>query len=368
MARGNTGCNRSVRGQLAVLSAGFVLVGCTAPEPSKPLSPVADPNAPMRVSTARVSTAPPDPVGQLFNDGPRQVVAYSVNTDPLAVLFRDPAFQVRLSPTASAQRIELAQTPKAQTPTPAPSQTIAPTPSTPTKAELSSASSSSSMEPITQTAAQKATEPAAPESLKTVSPVTASETTTPPIDEPKQSMTAAVPKTQARDAMPAVAATAGTAATTPVAIAAVKPTTSKSPRINEPITLEGLKQNAAAWPIAVKPANVFGSKGPDGSAWRGLIYKSPAKTPVKAIEPGKVVFAQPLRGYGNVIIVDHGKQYTSIYGYNEALMKSVGDTVQKGETIALVGDSGPLADDALYFEIRKGSDPINPSIYLTSSP
>jgi septal ring factor EnvC (AmiA/AmiB activator) len=168
------------------------------------------------------------------------------------------------------------------------------------------------------------------------------------------------------------------AATTPVAVAAAtataatsvpaKPSARDTVLTNDPVVLDGLKQKTAGWPIATKPSNVFGAKGPDGTAWRGLVYKSPAKTPVKAIDPGTVVFAQPMRGYGNVIIIDHGKNYTSIYGYNEALTKKVGDYVRKGETVALVGDSGPLADEALYFEIRKGTLPIDPTIYLATNP
>ncbi len=323
-----------------------LLVSCAAPE-QQPLSPVLDPNAPMRVSTARVTTEPPDPVGQLFNDRPRQVVTYAVNTDPLSVLFRDPAFIVKLSPPEQIQ------------------------PSTAMR-----------LEPVTKTddsvnqttLALAAVEPAAPVNNEPM----VSEPVQNPVPKKAEAdkdgeATPVVTPSSSPKPLPITETVTAPAANTPTAVAAVtkmpaKSTSRSTLASDGPIVLDGLKQKGAGWPIATKPANVFGSKGPDGTAWRGLVYKSPAQTPVKAIGPGKVVFAQPLRGYGNMIIVDHGKEYTSIYGYNQSLTKQVGDMVRKGETVALVGDTGQLADDALYFEIRKGSLPINPSIYLSTNP
>ncbi len=324
-----------------------LLVSCAAPE-QQPLSPVLDPNAPMRVSTARVTTEPPDPVGQLFNDRPRQVVTYAVNTDPLSVLFRDPAFIVKLSPPEQIQ----------------PSTALRPEPITKTD---------DSIKPTT--VARATPKPAVPVNNE------------PMVSEPVQKPVPKKAEADKDEAAPVVTPSSSPkplpmtetviapapAANTPTAVVAVtntpsKPTSRATVDSDAPVLLDGLKQKSAGWPIATKPANVFGSKGPDGTAWRGLVYKSPAQTPVKAIGPGKVVFAQPLRGYGNMIIVDHGKEYTSIYGYNQSLTKQVGDMVRKGETVALVGDTGQLADDALYFEIRKGSLPINPSIYLSTNP
>ena len=131
-----------------------------------------------------------------------------------------------------------------------------------------------------------------------------------------------------------------------------------------PVSLNGLKQKSANWPLPIKPANVFGAKSPEGSAWIGLVFKSKSGEPVKAVEDGRIVFAQNLRGYGNLIIVDHGRQYTSIYGYNSALTKNVGDTVRAGDTIAMTGNTGPITDEGMYFEIRKEGIPINPMLYL----
>lgn len=365
----------------ATLGASTLLAACTTAQPEPPPSPVADPNAPMRVSTARVTSAAPDPVGQLFNDGPRQVVTYSVNTDPLAVLFRDPSFVVKLSAPASAPPpVRITSAPPSP-PAAAPvvtSRSVAP--ATVTKPETVAAPAP---EPQTRVATTQPTTPTMQRSMATApqprempasEPVSVAQSTPqpasqPPSTSPAPAMTDAsgtASQSQTSNAAPATVATA--AVVTTAAVAPRTSTVSEPVASNEPVVLNGLKQKSAGWPLTAKPANVFGAKGPDGNAWRGLVYKSPAKTPVKAIEPGKVVFAQPLRGYGNVVIVDHGKQYTSIYGYNDSITKNVGDVVRKGDTIALVGDSGPLADEALYFEIRKGSVPIDPSLYLASNP
>jgi len=364
-----------LNGLLVVVGAGMLSAACTAPEQSQPLSPVLDPNAPMRVSTARVTAAPPDPVGQLFNDGPRQVMTYSVNTDPLGVLFRDPAFIVKLSPPTSEPQTRALSSLSIQ-PLVVPSSEPASAVDMPM---MASASPTPAIQPASVTiAARKPTaKTAIEESIVPVTPKTAlpspltdqDRTVKPP---PRPSEVVPAPLTAEASSAPTttVDAAATIASTAPIASPAkpVKSTAIDPIVSNGPVVTNGLRQKAAGWPIAKKPDNVFGTKGPDGDAWRGLVYKSPAMTPVKVIEPGKVVYAQPLRGYGNVVIIDHGKQYTSIYGYNDTITKNVGDMVRKGETIALVGDTGPLAENALYFEIRKGSAPIDPSLYLTSNP
>jgi len=72
------------------------------------------------------------------------------------------------------------------------------------------------------------------------------------------------------------------------------------------------------------------------------------------------VFANWMRGFGNLIIVDHGEGYMSLYGNNESLFKSVGDKVNSGDTIAAVGNSGGNEDTGLYYELHKKSKPFNP--------
>lgn len=96
----------------------------------------------------------------------------------------------------------------------------------------------------------------------------------------------------------------------------------------------------------------FGSKRNDGPSWKGLFIKAIEGAEVKAIAAGKVVFADWLRGFGNMIILDHGGQYLSLYSNNQSVLKHAGDSVKAGETIAAAGNSGGNEESGLYFEMR----------------
>lgn len=109
----------------------------------------------------------------------------------------------------------------------------------------------------------------------------------------------------------------------------------------------------------------FGLSRPDGGVWRGIVITAPAGTPVRAVAGGTVVFANWLRGFGNLMIVDHGHQYMTIYGYNQSLLKRVGDHVRAGEQIASVGATGGQVESGLYFEIRHNGIPVDPAKWLT---
>ncbi|MCK9511499.1 MAG: peptidoglycan DD-metalloendopeptidase family protein [Pigmentiphaga sp.] len=76
--------------------------------------------------------------------------------------------------------------------------------------------------------------------------------------------------------------------------------------------------------------------------------------------PGTVVFSGWLRGFGNLLILDHGDDYLSVYGSNEAILKQVGDAVGGGEAVATAGATGGLAQSGLYFEIRHRGNPVDP--------
>jgi septal ring factor EnvC (AmiA/AmiB activator) len=113
-------------------------------------------------------------------------------------------------------------------------------------------------------------------------------------------------------------------------------------------------------PISGKVAARFGAKRGDGPAWRGMFIKAPEGTDVRAVAAGRVVFSSWMRGYGNLIIVNHGGEYLSIYGNNQSLMKRVGDAVKPGEVIASAGNTGGNEESGLYFELRhlgKAFDP-----------
>ncbi|AZY47915.1 peptidase [Bordetella avium] len=108
----------------------------------------------------------------------------------------------------------------------------------------------------------------------------------------------------------------------------------------------------------------FGVGRPEGGVWRGIVLRAAEGTPVKAVAPGTVVYAEWLRGFGNLIIVDHGQEYLTVYAYNQSLLKRVGDRVATGDTIATVGATGGQVESGLYFEIRHRGAPVDPAQWL----
>ena len=108
--------------------------------------------------------------------------------------------------------------------------------------------------------------------------------------------------------------------------------------------------------------NRFGSPRSDsGLSWKGLFIRSAGGQEVRAVAAGRVVYSEWMRGFGNLMIIDHGQSYLTIYGNNEALLKQVGDDVATGDAVATVGNSGGNVDSGLYFEIRyqgKAFDPL----------
>lgn len=113
-------------------------------------------------------------------------------------------------------------------------------------------------------------------------------------------------------------------------------------------------------PVKGVVANRFGATRESGVQWKGLFIRSAAGQEVRAVARGRVVFADWLRGFGNIIIVDHGNGYMSLYGYNESLLKQVGDMVHGGDAIASVGNSGGNGESGLYFELREQGRPLDP--------
>ena len=118
-------------------------------------------------------------------------------------------------------------------------------------------------------------------------------------------------------------------------------------------------------PVKGEITNRFGTQRPDSSVlWKGLFVRTSSGQTVKVIAAGQVVFADWLRGFGNLLIVDHGKGYMSLYGNNESLHKQVGDILRGGDTIAVVGNSGGNDISGLYFELRHKSKPLDPIKWL----
>ena len=94
--------------------------------------------------------------------------------------------------------------------------------------------------------------------------------------------------------------------------------------------------------------------------WQGDLINAKEGTPVHAIYSGKIIYSDWLRGYGLLVIIDHGGHYLSLYARNDTLNHKVGDYVNTGEVIATVGKSGGFQDPALYFEMRHNTQAINP--------
>lgn len=113
-------------------------------------------------------------------------------------------------------------------------------------------------------------------------------------------------------------------------------------------------------PVRGELMNRFGSPRAEGTTWRGLFIRAASGSEVKAIAPGRVVFSDWLRGFGNLIILDHGSGFMSVYGYNDSLLRRAGQTVNAGEPIAAAGSSGGNSESGLYFELRSQGQPVDP--------
>ena len=118
------------------------------------------------------------------------------------------------------------------------------------------------------------------------------------------------------------------------------------------------------WPLRGAVMARFGSNRPEGGVWRGILVRAAEGASVQVVASGTVVYSNWLRGFGNLLIIDHGQQYLSVYAYNQSLLKQIGDQVQTGETIALAGSTGGQVDSALYFEIRHRGAAVDPVQFL----
>jgi septal ring factor EnvC (AmiA/AmiB activator) len=114
-------------------------------------------------------------------------------------------------------------------------------------------------------------------------------------------------------------------------------------------------------PVKGELTGKFGAQREDGGlTWKGLFIRAEEGQPVKAVADGRVVYADWLRGYGNLVIVDHGAGFLSLYGHNESIAKQVGENTVAGEAIASVGSTGGALDSGVYFELRQDGKPFDP--------
>lgn len=122
----------------------------------------------------------------------------------------------------------------------------------------------------------------------------------------------------------------------------------------------GQMRGKLPWPVRGRIVERFGSERLGSLRWQGVVLSAKEGLPVRAVSHGRVAYADWLRGYGYLLIIDHGDGYMSLYGHNQSLHKDVGDWVTAGETIASIGSSGGNERSGVYFEIRRNGKPQDP--------
>jgi murein hydrolase activator len=115
-------------------------------------------------------------------------------------------------------------------------------------------------------------------------------------------------------------------------------------------------------PVRGKLASMFDSPTSE-TTWKGVLINAKEGAEIKAVTKGKVAYAGALKGYGLLIIVEHDKQYMTLYAFNQSLYKHKGDGVEAGDVIASVGQSGGRSKPGLYFEIRQNGKPVDPLVW-----
>lgn len=135
--------------------------------------------------------------------------------------------------------------------------------------------------------------------------------------------------------------------------------------IRAEIDLTGLSKlkRKLSWPVKGRMVRSFGSSKQGYLKWKGVLLGAPIGRQVRTIHNGTILFSDWLKGYGLLTVIDHGNGYMSLYAHNQTLLKSVGDRVETGEPIALVGQSGGQDQAGLYFEIRHQGKAVNPKLW-----
>jgi septal ring factor EnvC (AmiA/AmiB activator) len=136
-------------------------------------------------------------------------------------------------------------------------------------------------------------------------------------------------------------------------------------------TLDGAefaaRKGSLPWPVEGKVNKRFGQARAGGRLkWQGNLILAPTDSSIKAVHRGRVVFADWLRGFGLLTIIDHGDEYMTLYAHSDAILKQVGDFVESGEPIATVGSSGAQSTPSLYFELRQKGIPQNPNSWFSA--
>jgi len=122
------------------------------------------------------------------------------------------------------------------------------------------------------------------------------------------------------------------------------------------------------WPTRGRLTKRFGTRRGGDLKWRGVMIEAEEGGEVRAVSQGRIAFSDWMRGFGLLVIIDHGDGYMSLYGHNQALYKEVGEWVDSGEVVALLGSSGGQTHSGLYFELRHKGRPINPVRWCSGKP
>jgi len=139
------------------------------------------------------------------------------------------------------------------------------------------------------------------------------------------------------------------------------------PDKTETLTSFARQKGYLQWPVKGRLRVKYGSSRKLGKLrWQGVVINAREGSEVSAISHGQVVFSDWLQGYGLLVIIDHGDNFMSLYGFNQSLYKGPGDWVEAGDIIATVGESGGQTKSGLYFEIRKNGKPTNPSRWCSN--
>lgn len=126
----------------------------------------------------------------------------------------------------------------------------------------------------------------------------------------------------------------------------------------------GKPTNSLNWPVPGMILYRFGEPQQGELKWKGMVIKAKEGTKVKAIADGRVILANWLKGYGFIVVIEHGKSDMTLYGYNQRVLVNVGDKISAGQDIALVGTTGGQSSASLYFEIRRDGKALDPSAWL----
>lgn len=259
----------------------------------------------------------------------------------------DPAPAPAASPSGGVSQAALPPLPGASSPTaPAAAPTPPPAPTTATQA----------------TSAPLPTTPGAAPKPQTGSKPLAPDASTVPAAEPEPaeptvtSMPPAEPTPVPTTPQPSATQTAAAApAASPAPAAPAKPVTT---------VMKPTGSGKFGWPVQGKVIGKFGG-GSDGLKNDGINIAAPVGAPVNAAADGVVAYAgNQLRGFGNMILIRHADGYVTAYAHNQSLLVEKGAKVKRGQTIARVGSTGNVSSPQLHFEIRKGTEPVDPLLML----